>query len=219
MDLRVLAAVFLTLFAVAIGMSQGDVSLDDVSDIASGLQTSGDLSTILQQAGKRTANTTITGELTAPDTAELEIRSRSRLELGVGPANTIHVGESTLSTAENTSLVADGFRGTVHIAPDNMTVTGSVSSIATPQFDFSYGSPKSFTVTSPVPKASIHYLETQDFKFVNATGAVTASGTRIEVEQERAWFRGFTGNLSVDGITYTLEGRIRSAVLGDATVG
>ncbi|MDY6769743.1 MAG: hypothetical protein SVU88_02100 [Candidatus Nanohaloarchaea archaeon] len=219
MDLRVLAAVFLTLLAVAVGMAQGTLDVQGIQDAAEGLKTGGDLSGLLQQAGTSAANTTITGTIVSPRTADLRIGARSRLELAVSGETAVDIGDSTLQTADDSELVVRGFTGRVHISPDNMTVTGTVTGVSTPTFDFSYGSPKKFSVHSPTPRIAVSRLERQTFRFANATGTVNAGGTSVAVDQERAWFRGFSGNLSVDGTTYELAGTVRSAALGDAEIG
>lgn len=219
MDLRVLAAVFLTLFAVAIGMSQGALDIQEVRGSLDDLRTSGDISDLLKRAGSTASNTTISGSITAAGDTELEIRSGSRLELDIRPSTTATVGDSALQTSGNTSLVVRGFRGTIHVSPDNMTVKGTTEGITTPSFDFSYSSPKKLKVGSPSPMINIMDLKKQTFDFKNATGTVTAEGTSVEVDGEQALFRGFTGNMTVEGNSYSLEGRLQSAALGDAEIG
>lgn len=218
MDLRVLAAVFLTLFAVAVGMAQGEIQMTDLQDTAEGLPTSTGLLDILSQAGTQVANTTVTGTITSSAATELQVHGRSRLAMQLGPTATVYAGDSTLQPGGNASIVVKGFRGTVSIGATNTTVTGSVNSISTPALDLTYPSPREFSATVATADIAFRGLSRESITVENATGTVTADETTIKVEGETATFKGFTGNLSVTGDQYEVSGAVRSAMLGDVEV-
>ncbi|MFB6294660.1 MAG: hypothetical protein ABEI97_02780 [Candidatus Nanohaloarchaea archaeon] len=219
MDLRVLAAVFLTLFAVAIGMAQGNIDVADVRDGLQGLRTGVDLTDALtQQTGNTSSGTSISGTITAPGSVDLSIGAPTRLTFTVGGDAAVSVGGSTVEPAANTSITVNGFEGDIHISPDNVSITGAVTRFATDRIAFDYEEGAEFTAALTTPHLSVDGLQRQTLQFSNATGTVTADATEIQVSGDQAVLEGFTGNLSVDGTAYTLDGTVTSAALGDAQV-
>ncbi|MDY6761881.1 MAG: hypothetical protein SVY41_02435 [Candidatus Nanohaloarchaea archaeon] len=218
MDLRVLAAVFLTLFAVAIGMAQGNVDVTDVRDGLQGIRTGVDLSDALVQDENASGGAAIEGTVTSEDAVDLQIRAPARVQFTAGSDTTVVVGGSTLQPEENTSITAGGFEGNIHIAPDNVTVSGTVTRISTAQLAFDYDTGTEFSTTLETPRLTLTGMERQSLQFTNATGTVTVDATQIEVDQEQAVFNGFSGNLSVDRSAFSLVGTVQRAVLGDAQI-
>ncbi|MFB6265900.1 MAG: hypothetical protein ABEI07_02335 [Candidatus Nanohaloarchaea archaeon] len=219
MDLKVLAAVFITLFAVAVAMSQGSLKLDDLGGTLQGLEGAGDLPELLRQAEEASINNTVSGTLISGDPATFRIQTPARLRLYGGNISEVTVGTSEVRVQEDASLTVEGFRGTVELSPGNLSVDGTITGLSTPSFGFVYSSPKQFSVESSEPAIDILLLDRVPFQLSNATGSVSASGTTVQVDGGTAWFKGFTGNLSVSIPRYTLEGRFATAMVGEAEIG
>ncbi|MDY6766057.1 MAG: hypothetical protein SVW77_01710 [Candidatus Nanohaloarchaea archaeon] len=218
MDLRVLAAVFLTLFAVAIAMAQGNVDVTDVRESLQDLRTGVDLSSALTQGGNGSTGANLTGSISSPETVMLDIADPARLRFTAGNTTRAAVGGSTLQPSDGTTITAGGFTGEITIAPDNVSIQGTVTRIATPQLAFDYDQSAEFSTRLTRPLLTLAGLDGQSIQLGNATGTVTADATEIQVDREQAVFQEFTGNLSVDGTRYTLTGTVERAALGDAAI-
>ncbi|MDY6773762.1 MAG: hypothetical protein SVS85_01055 [Candidatus Nanohaloarchaea archaeon] len=215
MDLRILAAVFITLSAVAVGMAHGNLRISDLGETFQGLEGAGGLTQMLEKAGRASPNSSVSGSLKTSERTDIDVQTPAVLLFRSGISG-VEIGGSTVKTEENASLKVKGFRGSVKVSPRNMSVQGSITGVSTPSFEFVYSSPKEFSAGSSDPDLSIRSLEGASFRLENATGTVTASGTTVQVDSERAWIQQFYGNLSIEAPDYRIEGRMGSAKLGDA---
>ncbi len=219
MDFRVLTAVFLTLLAIAVGMSEGGLSSEDVLGALKDVRRPS-VDGLFDGATERPANTTVSARLDAAELS-LEVGRPADLTLTVDAGTPVTVGDSTLTVARNGTVRFSRFTGSVAATRDNMTVAGTAREVAVGQFTFNYSSPTVVELSGrTVSRLSVVGVTDQTLSFQDASGAVNASGTGIAVDDERAVFQGFDGNVTVDAArTIVLEGRVHRAVLGEVQVG
>lgn len=220
MDTRVLTAVFVTLFAVAIGMQHGAFSTDQFFDSLDGLQDAGDLGDVLdRQRPDRPANTSVDARVASASTVEITANDPVTVTLALRERTDARVGDSRLRTTGNDTVRLDGFTGTVTLSGDNLSVEGTARNVTTSSLTFTYGSPVGVMVDGPRASVAMDAVTGQTLTFANATGTVTAGDTTIRVDDELARFEHFDGNISVTDETYTLRGAVFRAALGDARIG
>ncbi|MCJ7479263.1 MAG: hypothetical protein MUP63_03755 [Candidatus Nanohaloarchaeota archaeon QJJ-7] len=219
MDMKVLAAVFITLFAVAIGMSQGNLEVGELGDKFQGFESSGNLSDLLEQADQSSLNNTVSASLSTPETVEFGAQNPVKLQITTDNTTEFAIGESTASSQAGATITLGGFRGTVENSPGNTSIDGTVKEVSTQALDLSYSSPKTFSTDYIGKELSLQNLERVTLHLPNSTGTVDSGGTTIKLDSENAWFKGFTGNVTFSDSTYDLEGRVASAELGDVNIG
>ncbi|MFB6166819.1 MAG: hypothetical protein ABEJ62_00980 [Candidatus Nanohaloarchaea archaeon] len=220
MDFRVLAAVFITLFATAVGMAHGNIQVDDVTDGLKSLQgAGGGLTDLLKRAGERPSNTSIHADISSPEPFSVSLGSGSRLVVEIGPESRATVADSSISPERATEITIREFTGSLEADAANLSISGTASAVSTGVLSFNYSSLQPVNIVSPEPNVSIVGMESREVVFGNATGTVRSGETEIEVEEQKAVFRYFTGNISVIGDRYVLDGRVYRAVLGDVSIG
>lgn len=213
MDLRVLAAVFVTLFAIGIGMSQGDLQSRDIFGTLKGFDGT-DLSDLLQQKAERQANNSISARLENRAAVQLELGTPTSMSITLDPDTRVRTGDSTLTTSEPSRITFQRFTGSVTITGRNVSVDGTARDIAVGSFTFNYSSPKVVRITDGHASAySFTGIRGQRFVFRNTSGTVTPpfeSKTGFETVR----FESFRGNLTVpQPNTYEFEGRVFRAMV------
>lgn len=220
MDLRVLTAVFVTLLAIALGMSHGNLQSQDVLNTISGLQDT-DLSSLVEQqtAGTKSANRTVTATFTAADPVQLELSGETTFALNLTPGTTAHIGDSSLTTRREETVRFTGFTGSVRLSGENITVDGTAREVVMGAFTFNYSSPRVVKITDgQLSSAAFSGLQKQSIVFGDATGTANLHNTTITLNEEEAVFNAFSGDLTVpQPKTYRVEGTYHRAVLGPVT--
>lgn len=219
MDTRVLTAVFVTLFAVAIGMQHGALSTQEFFDTLDDFRGAGDLGEVIDRTQDRTANTSVSGTLTSSDAVSVSANAPMTVSVTLANGTTARVGDSTLRSSGGSTVRFAGFTGTVTLEDDNLTVEGTARNVTTPALAFTYDAATTVSITGPRSDVAMDGLTGQTLTFANATGDIRAGDTSISVDDELARFEHFDGNMSVSGEAYTLRGEVFAATLGDARIG
>lgn len=214
MDLRVLVAVFVTLFGIAVGMGQGQIDTATIQNVLDDVRGAGDLGTLLQQRTEKDANITLQGTFTSTSPLDLSLTTPTTLHLTVGARTEIAFAGSQVTPTSTANLTIDGFTGTVTV-DGNVSIEGSASRLDTPQFTFNTSTPKPVTLTADtVERVTVDGIEQQDLRFRNTTGRITAAGgNNIQLEEDDVSLTAYTGVLTIKPATgtYTLDGRIFKA--------
>lgn len=214
MDTRVLAAVFITLFAVAIGMQHGPLNVDDVMDSLDRFRGDG-LTDLLDRRSTTAANTSVTASLDSSGPVTVSVRS-SDLVIALGAGTTAAVGDSTITVDRAANVTVGGFTGTVTASPANVSVAGDATRVVVGGVAFNYSRPKAVDITGPRRTFTLTGIQGQTLTLANATGRVDypASGEFTGYERARTLvFPAFTGNLTVAGDrSYRLAGKVHEEV-------
>jgi len=225
MEVKVLAAVFLTLFGMAVAMGQGNLSAEDLTDMGEimsrfqdNLQKIGDSgSGILDGIGggdsDRPANTTLMASFTASDDRR-SIRLRETVDTVAVNGSDINISVSGLNASpESASIVLRNYTGDVSF-DGNVTMSGTAEVVAFGDLSFDSESSEEIDLYVGDPASlEIDQMPRTDLAFSGVSGRFASDGS-FELDDGTAELRSFTGvfRKQYDG-NYSIDGRVHSAVL------
>lgn len=214
MDLRVLVAVFITLFGIAVGMGQGQIDTSTFQEVLDSVRSAGDLGTLLEQRTTKEANITVQGSFTSPSPIDLRLTTPTTLHVTAEGGTELMFGGSTVTTRTTANLTMAAFTGTVTV-DENVSITGTAARLDTPQFTFNASTTEPVSLQADtVDRVAMDDLEQQDLTFRNATGHITAAGgNNIQLAEDDILLTAFTGHLTLTPGTgtYALDGKIYKA--------
>lgn len=226
MEVKVLAAVFLTLFGMAVAMGQGELTADDLTDMGEimsrfqdNLQKVGDSgSGILDGIGggggsSQPANTTLTASFTASDERR-SIRMREKVDTVAVNGSDIDISVSGLDASPDSAyIMLRNYTGRMAF-DGNVTMSGKAEVVAFDDLSFDSDSAESIElyVGDPV-SLEIDPMPRTDMTFSGVSGRFSSDGS-FELDDGTAQLRSFTGSFEkhYDG-NYSLDGKVYSAVL------
>ncbi len=211
MDTRVLAAVFISLFAVAMGMQYGSLNVDGFMDSLDDFQglTPTD---VIDRGGGEEANTTVDATVSTAEPVSVTV-SGTDLSLPVHPGTVATIDDFTVNGSGTVAL--GGFSGTVEMTPDNVTVDGSATRVATGGLSLTSDTEKAVHIVADRDTLTLG-IDGRTVTFHNATGEVSYpdGGTTTTYTRPRtlafAWFNGTV--TAMGGAEYRVEGRTHGDV-------
>lgn len=214
MDFRVLIAVFVTLFAIAVGMANGDIDQQNVATLTDQLQGLGDLSQLLDMGFQSTkpANISLTAALTATGENTIELQRQAALSLELDDGTAVTVGDATL-TATGGPVRFTGFSGTATFDDDTVRIDGETTGVETAGASFNYTASKEVTVAAAFTEAAFTGIDSDTIRLVQVDGTVQSGGSTVQ-ESQQAVFEYFDGDITVAGGTFEVDGKVYRAVLG-----
>lgn len=219
MDLRILAAVLITLSAVGIGMSGEQVNMGTLTEWVNEFRESGDLTEIIGGSDTSQGKIPVQANLASSETVSFKVSSPAGLRLHSGSETQIFAGDSEIQLEENGPIDAHNFIGTITRSSQGVNGTGTIEGVSSSQIDIDYTGAKSFSFESSTTFLSLSGLEQHSFRLEQSSGTVNSNETEINIDGDTVWMQGFAGNITVDGNEYILTGDIDSALLGDAEIG
>lgn len=236
MDFRILIAVFITLFGIAIAMEGGELESDQLWDSIGSADVPDDISSFLDfefgglfassEPEAMPANTSFSAKLTTPGT-ELSIQRPATVTIQLDAETPLTVGDTRItpgSEDESVSMELRGFTG-MFSTSETVELDGSIDTIDTDALSMNYSDPKQLSAED-VPADTIHVdeLERQDVSFDNATGTIATGSSDISVENESASFESFKGSIDItavdDSYQYRMDGKLYQGLIqdGDSTI-
>jgi hypothetical protein len=226
MEVKVLAAVFLTLFGMAVAMGQGELTADELTDMGEimsrfqdNLQKIGESgSGILDGIGggggsSEPANTTLSASFTASEDRR-SIRMREKVDTVAVNGSDINISVSGLDARpESAYIVFRNYTGDMAF-DGNVTMSGKAEVVAFGDLSFDSDSAENVDlyVDDPV-SLEVDPMPRSDMSFAGVSGRFSSDGS-FELDDGAAELRSFTGSFQkqYDG-NYTLDGKVHSAVL------
>lgn len=224
MDLRVLVAVFITLFGIAVGMGQGQIDASTFQDVLDDIRGAGDLTTLLEQRTKKEPNITLQGQFTSTSSIDLGLTTPTTLRIAADAGTELSFAGSAVTTRTASNLTIAGFTGTVTV-DENVSIDGTATRLDTAQFTFNFSSAKPFALAADsVERVTLDGIERQSLQFRNATGRITAAGgNNIQLEEDDVLLTAFSGTLGIEPASqqYRIDGKVYQAEIPTypATIG
>ncbi|MDY6770530.1 MAG: hypothetical protein SV186_01075 [Candidatus Nanohaloarchaea archaeon] len=235
MDIKVLAAVFLTLFGVAVGMGQGNIQADDLTDLSKvtsrfqqNLNKLGGIGgSIADTIGGLTGgtetsspapNTTMRASFTA-DTNRTSMTFESRVDTVAINGSDITVKVAGLTAdPSSASITLRNYTGKVTF-DGNVTIDGSAQLMAFQGLSFNSSEPKDVVIRVEDPgRLAVEGLMREDFTFAHVDGSFSFTGTTITLSDGPATLRSFTGRFEKwSSGRYVLDGKVYRAELGEGS--
>ncbi|MDY6778148.1 MAG: hypothetical protein SVU32_05755 [Candidatus Nanohaloarchaea archaeon] len=232
MDIKVLAAVFITLFGIAMGMAQGDIQVDDLSDLAKlaerfkNIRSLGgglpDLS-----GGKKAPNTSMTASFTG-DTGYRTFSFKESVDSIQIRGDRVRLQIAGLTTTPaSVSMTLHNFTGTLGM-DGNVTVDGTVRSLEVASLPFNTSKPQDVSAVVKDPRyVRIDRMYRTNLQFRSVNGRIKSSvGVIIQLQKNDTnpvVFRSFTGTFerNFTSGSYSLDGEVfRAGKKGtDAMIG
>lgn len=219
LDYKVVAAVFVTLLAVAIGMkdsSSGIGGLDiDIPDSVGDILNLKDRAAIFSSG--ETPNTSIESSFSSgEDIEKLSISDKADVVHIKGKDALIEIG-GLEADVEGVDMVFANFTGKIKLE-GNLTLNGKAESMEFNALPFTASEPKkvSATVTDPV-FVSVDKLRSRSMEFEEVSGSFSSGGTTITLDKEPTSITSFEGvfarNYSSE--KYSMNGKVFEAVFGE----
>ncbi len=226
MEVKVLAAVFLTLFGMAVAMGQGELTADDLTDMGEimsrfqdNLQKVGDSgSGILDDIGGgggsgEPANTTLSASFTASDERR-SIQMREKVDVVAVNGSDINISVSGLDASpDSASIRLRNYTGDLAF-DGNITMSGTAEVVSLDDLSFDSDSAESIELYVGDPTSlKIDPVPGTDMAFSSVSGRFASDGS-FELGDGTAVLRSFTGSFQkrYDG-NYSLDGKVYRAVL------
>lgn len=226
MELRVLVAVFVTLFGIAVGMAGGDVEGDRLLDRLSEMDDTTDLTDLnpgmffdgeFDFFGDDTppeATHPVTAELVTEEQLEVAVDYPATVTVRPGMDADIQVADAAVSQQSSDPVRLHGFTGTL-LFGEQLTVSGTTGAVATTPLTMNYTSQKEVTLSTT--NASGRMAVTgQDISFGAVSGKIGVESTEINLAQDKARFVGFDGdiqfNQTTDRYRFAFDGAVAKAV-------
>lgn len=225
MEVKVLAAVFLTLFGVAVAMGQGEMTAEDLTDMGElmsrfqdNLQTVSDsggglLDSIRDRGGSsEPANTTLEASFTA-STDPVSIRLRERVDTVAVNGSDINLSVAGLTAEPDAaSIVLRNYTGRLSF-DGNVSLDGRAQVMEFEGLSFDSSSAKSVEIyVDDATSLVVDPLPRTDFAFRQVNGRFSSDGS-FELSGGTAEMRSFTGSFEKRASNYTLDGMVNRAVL------
>lgn len=222
MELRVLVAVFVTLFGIAVGMAGGDVEGDRLLNQLSDMDkmTELDPGTLMNNGFKLFNKDTppeathpLTADLVASETTTIGVTFPATVTVTPGKNADIRLADATVSQLNEQSVQLHDFTGTLTFG-DTVTIDGKTGAVATAPMTMNYSDRKEVMLTT-VNASGRMTVVGQDIAFDAVSGKVDVQGTEINLAQDKAQFTGLEGaiqfNATVDEHRYRFDGAVASA--------
>ncbi|MDY6788465.1 MAG: hypothetical protein SVV03_00730 [Candidatus Nanohaloarchaea archaeon] len=218
LNYKVVAAVFVTLLAVAMGIKEpgtGVGSLDiSVPDSISGLFGKGHISL---SPGSGKSNTSLEASFSAEKELDSIGMSESAEEVRLQGRSAYIKMSGLESEVDSIDMSLTNFTGSLEFG-DNMTLEGEASSM---QFNsLPFNAPESTDVKVGVKDPeliAIEGLEPVNMEFESVSGSFSSGGTTITLEDKPAFIRNFKGEFARNYTSgmYSLRGTVFNAVFGE----
>lgn len=227
MNLKVLTAVFITLFGISVGMSQGAFSVDDFTNVSNLTDAVGDtIGGLFERTGDRAdgggdGTTTVEGNKSFAGTFSTSSAVRMQLSnpVGVSFAGQAQVSISGLQTDASSASLSN-FTGDVEIDV-NKSVDGSVDAITVDDSSFSTQDRQDVSMDiSTLDELAVEEFVTESVTFQNVTGSFETDAGTFEYDNEQTLeISSFDGEIIIREDEIELDGVVASASIGDTTIG
>jgi len=234
MDIKVLAAVFITLFGIAVGMADGDLTVDDLSDLDTvkerfdksmkKIEKGGDIFDGID-TGKEIfetgepPNTSITASFTTSSATDSITLDRGATVTFRGDTR-LTINDLTTSEEDFEGSIS-GFTGRVSVGT-NTSIEGSATALSFSSLSFNTSEPKDVSVDIDAPEfVRISGIERKPLRFERVNGSFSVDGTTVSVQNDSVSLGSFSGEVSYDpaGDRFSLDGRVADARVGAANLG
>lgn len=226
MNLKVLTAVFITLFGISVGMSQGAFSVDDFTNVSNLTDGIGDtIGGLFERTGDRSdggdGTTTVEGNKSFAGTFSTSSAVKMQLStpVGVSFAGQAQVSIGGLQT-DATSASLSNFTGDVELAA-NKSVDGAVDAITVDDSSFSADDRQDVSMDiSTLDELAVEEFVTDSVTFQNVTGSFETEAGTFEYDDEQTLeITSFSGEIIIRENEIELDGLVASASIGDTTIG
>lgn len=225
MNLKVLTAVFITLFGISVGMSQGAFSVDDFTNVSNLTDSVGDtIGGLFERTGDRASGgdeTTVEGNKSFAGTFSTSSAVRMQLSnpVGVSFAGQAQVSIGGLQTGAASASLSN-FTGDVELAA-NRSVDGAVDAITVDDSSFSADDRQDVSMEiSTLDELAVEEFVTDSVTFQNVTGSFETEAGTFEYDNEQTLeITSFSGEIIIREDEIELDGVVASASIGDTTIG
>lgn len=231
-ELKVLAAVFLSLLVIGVGMTQGILGGSD------GLKGVKDISILDRIRGlanfdgflnlKEEYNSSVNIQSTVePEDSGIVLEigedgSNVVLNYQSTPNSSLTLGEGSLSSisSENAELNLKSFRGSITYEDQILTLRGKIVNISAGDLEVHYPQPEPVKFSGlDLNYISIEGLPQTHFKFDSAGGSFKIDDSSGNFTEEEVSLTAFTGNLTIEkrgleSLAYNYQGFVSEASFG-----
>lgn len=216
MDLRVMAAVLITLFIVGIGTSGQDLSLKNLPDFSNITRSIGDTFKGGFDSVKSSGDseTRISSNIVSKgNVSPIMYEGSMRKVVIEGDEISIDLAGFQTSSRE---IMLENFSGFVNVG-ENVSISGKVGSIDIGSKKFDSDSKRILSAISSSPsRISIKNVSKLDLTFSDAEGSLGLNSQQINIDSAPLSFEGFYGMFekSFADDSYILEGSVKKGVVG-----
>lgn len=225
MNIKVLTAVFITLFGISVGMSQGALSIDDLTNVSNVTDSVGDTISPIFDRGDGSGPTDNTGDMAANRSFAGTFSTGSTVSTSIdSPVQLSFDGEATISIGglqtDMSKAQLVNFTGDIDLG-ENASVGGEVDELTVDDSTFTADDRQAVSMEiATLNSLTIKEFVSRSLTFENVTGAFeTDSGSFTYDEEQTLAVNSFEGTLTVSDGEIELDGVVKAASIGDMTLG
>ncbi|MCJ7429090.1 MAG: hypothetical protein MUP66_01740 [Candidatus Nanohaloarchaeota archaeon QJJ-5] len=225
MNIKVLTAVFITLFGISVGMSQGALSVDDLTNVSGLTDKIGDaVSPLFERSSGDNdptddtgteANKTFVGTFSTDTAVAMTITSSVQLSFEGQASVDIGGLETDTATASLTNFTGDVDLG------ENASISGDVDELVLDDSSFTADDRRSVSMTiESLESVQMDEYISDSLTFENVTGDFeTDVGSFTYDEKRTLTIDTFEGTMTISDGEIELDGVVQAASIGDMSLG